>query len=78
MDYVIFKESGHYRRGREPGETARILSEGLLATGFPPERVVTFADEQEAITHVIGRMEPGSVVAVIADAPNVVDQFRSL
>jgi cyanophycin synthetase len=76
MDYVIFKEHRDYRRGRAPGESARLLAEGLLATGFAPDRVASFAEEPEAVAHAIGRMRPGSVVAVIADAAGVLDQFR--
>ena len=76
MDYVIFKEHEHYRRGRAPGESARLLADGLLATGFAPERVATFPEEREAVAHAISRMRPGSVVAIIADAPDVLEQFR--
>jgi cyanophycin synthetase len=77
MDYVIFKEHEHYRRGRAPGEGARLLAEGLLATGYSPDRVATFDDERQAVEHAIELMRPGSVVAVIADGPDVLEQFRN-
>ncbi len=76
MDYVIFKEHEHYRRGRAPGEGARVLAEGLLATGFAPDRVATFREESDAVAHAIGLMCPGSVVALIVDGPEVVEQFH--
>jgi len=76
MDYAIFKEHEHYRRGRAPGESARFLADGLLGTGYAPEHVATFAEEREAVAHAIELMRPGSVVAIIADAPDVVEQFR--
>ena len=76
MDYVIFKEHEHYRRGRAPGESARLLANGLLAGGYPAERVATFAEEGDAVAHAIALMRPGSVVAVIADGPEVLEQFR--
>jgi cyanophycin synthetase len=75
MDYVIFKEHEHYRRGRAPGESARLLADGLLDTGFPLERIALFDDEAEAVAHAIERMKPGTVVAVIADAPETVALF---
>jgi cyanophycin synthetase len=75
MDYVIFKEYERYRRGRPAGEGARLLAEGLLATGFPPERVATFNEESDAVAHVIDVMRPGDVVVIIADGPSVLQQF---
>jgi cyanophycin synthetase len=76
MEYVIFKEHERYRRGRAPGESARLLADGLLATGYPPERVATFAEEGDAIARAIELMRPGSVVAIIADASGVLEQLR--
>jgi len=71
MDYVIFKEHEHYRRGRPPGESARLLAEGLLATGFPRDRVAMFEGEPEAVAHALERAGPGTVVAITADGPEV-------
>ncbi|MDB4881305.1 MAG: cphA [Gemmatimonadetes bacterium] len=77
MDYVIFKEHERYRRGREPGEAARMLAEGLLATGFPAERVAHFDDERDAVAHAIGVMRHGGVVAIMADdGLAVLEQLR--
>jgi hypothetical protein len=53
MDYVIFKEHEHYGRGRAPAESARLLADGLLATGYPPERLATFDEECQAVTHAM-------------------------
>jgi cyanophycin synthetase len=75
MDYVIFKEHPTYRRGRAPGESARLLTEGLLETGFPADRIATFEQEREAVEHVIGLMRQGDIVALIADAANVGELF---
>ena len=69
MDYVIFKEHERYRRGREPGEAARMLADALTATGFPAERVAHFDDEREAVAHALGIMRPDGVVAIMADEP---------
>jgi cyanophycin synthetase len=74
MDYVIFKEHERYRRGRAPGEAARMLAESLLATGFPADRVAHFDDERVAVEHAIGIMRHGSVVAIMADDGSAVQE----
>jgi cyanophycin synthetase len=76
LDYVIFKEHPDYRRGRAPGESVRLLTEGLMETGHSAERVAAFEDEREAVQHAIGLMRQGDVVAIIADAPNVAELFE--
>ena len=77
MDFVIFKEHETYRRGREPGEIARIMRQGLLDAGFPPERVVPFAEEEDAVAYALDMMGAGDVVAIIADdADAVLEQLR--
>ena len=76
MDFVIFKEHEPYRRGREPGEIAEVLKQGLLAAGFPPERIATFTSEREAVEHVISLMGPGTIVTIVADSPDVLEPLR--
>jgi cyanophycin synthetase len=78
MDYVIFKEHEPLRRGRPAGESAGLLADGLLATGFPRERVATFATEREAVDHAIGLMRAGSIVTIVADSPDALEAFRPL
>ena len=68
-------EYERYRRGRTAGEGARLLAEGLLATGFPAERVVTFNEEADAVAHVIDVMRPGDIVVIIADAASVLQEI---
>ena len=67
LDFVIMKEHDVYRRGRAPGVIAELMADGLRATGYPPERVRTFAEEHEAVSHVMSVMEAGDVVIIIAD-----------
>ena len=64
-----------YRRGRPARQGARLLAEGLLAIGFPPERVVTFNEEADAVAHVIDVMRPGDIVVIIADAASVLREI---
>jgi cyanophycin synthetase len=67
LDLAIFKEHAHYRRGRPPGETARIMAEGALSAGMPPDRVWSFDDEEAAVAATLDVMQGGDVVALIAD-----------
>ncbi|HEX8849487.1 MAG TPA: cyanophycin synthetase [Gemmatimonadaceae bacterium] len=67
MDQVIFKEHDAYRRGRAPGEVAALMADALAAAGFPRERIATFLEEDEAVVHALGTMQPGDVVAITAD-----------
>ena len=75
MDYVIFKEHEPFRRGRKPGESAALLAEGLLATGYPKERVATFDNERGAVQHAIGLMRQGDVVVIVADSDQALELF---
>ncbi|HUQ84397.1 MAG TPA: cyanophycin synthetase [Gemmatimonadaceae bacterium] len=75
MDFAIFKEHHKYRRGRAPGESAALLAEGLLSTGYPRERVSEFSEERDAVEHAITLMRPGSIAVIIADSPAVLEQF---
>ena len=69
------KEHHDYRRGRAPGESAALLVEGLLSTGYPPERVAKFSEERDAVGHAISLMSPGSIAVIVADSPAVLKQF---
>jgi cyanophycin synthetase len=75
-DYVVFKEHHAYRRGRYAGEVATLMRDALIAAGHPADRVITFAEEHDAVAHAVGRMRPGSVVAITADDPD--DVMRQL
>ncbi|MDB4878650.1 MAG: cphA, partial [Gemmatimonadetes bacterium] len=72
LDLVVMKEHPAYRRGRATGEIARIMADGLRATGTPESRIVTFDDEPEAVAHVMSLMQPGDVVIIIADDTSAV------
>jgi cyanophycin synthetase len=77
LDLVIMKEHEVYRRGREPGEINRVMTEGLLAAGQPPEKTASFVEEHDAVDHVLSVMQPGDVVVIIADDTEAVtEQLR--
>jgi cyanophycin synthetase len=77
LDLAVFKEHAHYRRGRPPGEAARIMAEGARAAGMPADRVRSFDDEAAAVAATLEVMQAGDVVAIIADdAAAVREQLR--
>src|SRR3712207_8541564 len=56
---VLFKEHAKFRRGRAPGETARIMREALVETGFPAGRVGYAEGEIDGVRQVAELMRPG-------------------
>ena len=77
LDLAVFKEHEDYRRGRPPGETARIMADGALSAGMPADRVRSFDDEAPAVAATLEMMQPGDVVALIADDADAVrEQLR--
>jgi cyanophycin synthetase len=77
VDHAIFKEHEHYRRGREAGEAARVLTEGFLAAGGRADQVSTFTEEHDAVVHALGMMREGDVAVIIADdMAAVMEQLR--
>jgi cyanophycin synthetase len=71
LDRVILKEDGD-RRGRGPGEVARLLEEGLRAGGLPEDRIETEFAEQEAIARALGALQEGDLLVVLAEDVNAV------
>jgi cyanophycin synthetase len=77
LDLAVFKEHADFRRGRAPGETARIMAEGALSAGMPLDRVWSFDEEAAAVAATLEVMQAGDVVALIADdAAAVREQLR--
>jgi cyanophycin synthetase len=77
LDLAIFKEHAHYRRGRAPGEAARIMADGARSAGMPPDRIWSFDDEAAAVAAALDVMQPEDVIVLIADdAAAVREQLR--
>ncbi|MGH7651719.1 MAG: cyanophycin synthetase [Gemmatimonadaceae bacterium] len=72
LDYVIVKEDEE-RRGREEGNVAELIIDGLRAGGLSEKQYETIFDEREAITHAIQQMKDNDLVVILAD-----DVARSL
>ncbi len=66
FDELILKQDDN-RRGRESGETPRILEEAALAAGMDRSKITTVLPELEAVRHALDRGEPGDLVVVFAD-----------
>jgi cyanophycin synthetase len=69
LDYVVVKEHEHYRRGRAPGEVARLIAEGLQAGGLGADRREEIHPEPQAVARAVEIMRPGDVVVILADEP---------
>ena len=54
-------------RGRTPGETPRIIREGLLSAGFPEDAIHEHADEAAAIRAALDDAQDGDLVVLQVD-----------
>lgn len=78
LDYVILKEDEN-RRGRSPGEIARVIREGLANAGIGPRQVTTVYSEREAVERAVEEMgEEDLVVVLVDDVPAVLEQLGPL
>jgi cyanophycin synthetase len=66
LDYVVVKEDMH-RRGREPGDIADLIIEGLRDGGMADGQYATIYNEREAIAHAMGQMKDNDLVVILAD-----------
>jgi cyanophycin synthetase len=66
LDYVIVKEDD-YRRGREPGDIADLIIDGLRDGGLREGQYETIYNEQDAITRAMQQMKDNDLVVILAD-----------
>jgi cyanophycin synthetase len=67
FDLILLREDDDLR-GRRPGETAGILRQGLLATGFCPERIVDgYFNEDEAVRRSLEMARAGDLLVIFGD-----------
>jgi cyanophycin synthetase len=69
LDYVVVKEDA-YRRGRDEGEIAELIIDGLREGGLGENQFATIYGEQEAITHAMRQMNDNDLVVILADDVN--------
>ena len=76
LDEVIIKEDED-RRGRQPGEIARIIGEGLVQGGMAAARISVVPDEGEAVERAVGAMGDGDLtVVLVEDVPGILERLR--
>jgi cyanophycin synthetase len=74
FDHAIVRDDLDLR-GRQPGEVAGLIREGLLAGGMPESEIVGCAVEAEAIALAVSEALPGDLVVYIADKPEIAAQY---
>lgn len=78
LDSVIVKEDDD-RRGRQPGEIAGILAEGLRQGGMPAERIEIVATERDAVIRALEVVVDGDLlIFLVDDVASVLAQLRPL
>ena len=78
LDRVVLKEDTDLR-GRQSGEIAQLLSEGLLAGGMDESLVTLASSEAAAVSQAVDAMTEGDLVMVLAeDVPAVLAQLEPL
>jgi cyanophycin synthetase len=76
LDHVIIKEDTDLR-GREPGEVAGLVREGLIAGGLSDNEIEVVADELAAVDCGTALLEDGDILVVLADdVPAVLEHLR--
>ncbi len=67
FDFILLREDDRLR-GRKPGETGELLRQGLLAAGFPADRIAggIYAEEQ-AVQSALETAQPGDLLVIFGD-----------
>lgn len=66
LDHVIIKEDND-RRGREPGEIAGLVRDGLVAGGLSDGEIELVADELDAVDRGIALLDDRDILVALAD-----------
>jgi cyanophycin synthetase len=75
LDHVIVKEDDD-RRGREAGEIAALVREGLVSGGLSPDAIEVVADELQAVDRAIALLEDHDIGVILADdVPGVLNHL---
>jgi cyanophycin synthetase len=78
LDHAILKEDIDLR-GRQPGEIAALLRQGLIEGGMADERIEFVPVEREAVAQALEMMAERDLVVITAvDVPAVLAQVRPL
>jgi cyanophycin synthetase len=66
LDRVVVKEDADLRE-RLPGETARLIIEGLREGGMSDGVIATVPDEAEAVRRTLQELTDGDLLLILAD-----------
>ncbi len=67
FDLILLREDDRLR-GRKRGETGALLRQGLLAAGFPADRIAgEIYGEEEAVRRALETAQPGDLLVVFGD-----------
>ena len=76
LDHVIIKEDADLR-GREPGEIAGLVRDGLVAGGLSENAIEMVADELDAVDRAVALLDDRDIVVMLADdVPAVLEHLR--
>jgi cyanophycin synthetase len=67
FDFIILREDDRLR-GRKPGETGELVRQGLVAAGFPADRIsAEIYGEEEAVQRALETAQPGDLLVIFGD-----------
>jgi cyanophycin synthetase len=67
FDFIILREDDN-RRGRQAGESGALVRQGLIAAGFPEDRLSPKVyDEVEAVQRALETAQPGDLLVIFGD-----------
>ncbi|HMM20792.1 MAG TPA: cyanophycin synthetase [Selenomonadales bacterium] len=79
FDYIYVKEDSDLR-GREPGQIAALLRQGVLQVGLPEASVEVVLAEDEAVRTALVAAQPGDLIVIFYEkydrVMGVIDAFR--
>jgi cyanophycin synthetase len=67
FDFIVLREDDNLR-GRQRGDTGALVRRGLLAAGFPAERISSeIYAEEAAVEHALETAQPGDLLVIFGD-----------
>jgi cyanophycin synthetase len=67
FDFIVLREDDNLR-GRKWGDTGALVRQGLLAAGFPAERISPeIYAEEAAVQHALETAQPGDLLVIFGD-----------
>lgn len=77
FDTIVIKEDGDLR-GRKPGETADLLRQGVISTGFDPLKILVVLSEADAVRTALRLAKPDDLVVIFYEDYDTVIQAVEL